>query len=461
MADLTPWRRKLKSALLFNSILTQALSAEAIEAACRALGHEWRDTFWNPTTTLVTFLFQVLSAEKTLRAAVADLLAQLAALGRRHLPSPDPTAYCQARQRLPAEVLVGLLGSVVERMKGLPQSTLTWLGRRVWIADATTVSMSDEPELQTAFPQPSAQKRGCGFPVARLEALFCWATGAIVDGVIGSLHTAELPLFRKLWHHFQPGDVVLCDRAYCAYVDMVRLLQRGVFCVFRLHHGRNADFRRGKRLGKNDRLVTWQRPQWLKSMGISKEEFAALPETLTVRMVRVASAPKGFRSRTIVVATTLLDPIETPADEIRALYRDRWMAELNLRSIKVQLGMDILRGKSVDVVTKEIIMHLVEYNLIRLLMWHAAREHDCDLHRLSFTGTLHRWRDVLPLMLRARSRAEALQLVTCLLRWIAADPVPDRPNRVEPRRKKRRPKAYSLLNKPRSWYHRHGDASAR
>ena len=122
--------------------------------------------------------------------------------------------------------------------------------------------------------------------------------------------------------------------------------------------------------------------------------------------------------------------------------------------------MDILRGKSVDVVTKEIIMHLVEYNLIRLLMWHAAREHDCDLHRLSFTGTLHRWRDVLPLMLRARSRAEALQLVTRLLRWIAADPVPDRPNRVEPRRKKRRPKAYSLLSKQRSWYHRHGDANA-
>jgi hypothetical protein len=461
MADLTPWRRKLKSALLVNSILAQALSPKAIEAACRALGHEWRESFWDPTTTLVTFLFQVLSAEKTLRAAVSDLLTQLAVLGRRHLPSPDPTAYCQARQRLPAEVLIGLLGSVVEQMKGLPQSTLTWLGRRAWIADGTTVSMPDEPGLQAVFPQPSAQKRGCGFPIARLEALFCWATGGIVDVVIGSLHTAELPLFRKLWHHFKTGDVVVCDRAYCAYVDMARLLQRGVFCVFRLHHRRKADFRRGKPLGKDDRLVTWQRPKWLKSMGISKEELAALPEMLTVRLVRIVGAPRGFRSRTIIVATTLLDPIETPADEIRALYRDRWRAELHLRSIKVQLGMDILRGKSVDVVTKEIIMHLVEYNLIRLMMWHAAREHDCDLHRLSFTGTLHRLRDTFPLILRARTQAEALHLVTLLLRWIAADPVPDRPNRVEPRRKKRRPKEYSLLNKPRSWFHRHGDDNAR
>lgn len=461
MADLTPWRRKLKSALLVNSILAQALSPKAIEAACRASGHEWRDTFWNPTTTLVAFLFQVLSAEKTLRAAVADLLAQLTALGRRHLPSPDPTAYCQARQRLPAEILVGLLGSVVEQMKGLPQSALTWLGHRVWIADGTTVSMPDEPELQAAFPQPSAQKRGCGFPIARLETLFCWATGGIVDMVIGSLHTAELPLFRKLWHHFKPGDVILCDRAYCAYVDMARLLQRGVFCVFRLHHRRAADFRKGKALGKHDRLVTWERPKWLKSMGISKEELAALPETLTVRMVRIANTPRGFRSRTITVVTTLSDPIETPANHIRALYRDRWRAELHLRSIKVQLGMDVLRGKSVDVVTKEIVMHLVEYNLIRLMMWHAAREHDCDLHRLSFTGTLHRLRDTLPLMLRARTKAEALHLIALLLRWIAADHVPDRPNRVEPRRKKRRPKEYSLLTKPRQWYKQHGDDNAR
>ena len=462
MADLKRWKRNLKETLLVHSLLATTLSPEAIEAACRRFGHAWRETFWNPTTTLLTFLLQVLSAEKTLRAAVADLLAQLAALGRQGLPSGDPTAYCQARQRLPIEVPIAMLGHVVEQIKPLPGAVHTWLGRRVWLVDGTTVSMPDEPELQAAFPQHSEQKPGCGFPIARLVVLFCWATGAIMDVVLDSLHAAELPLFRKLWHHFRPGDVVLCDRAYCAYVDMVRLLHRGVFCVFRLHHRRKADFRAGQRLGKDDQLVTWARPpRWLASFGISREEFEQLPESMTVRMVRIPATPKGFRSRTIVVVTTLLDPITTPADDIRALYRDRWLAELNLRSIKAQLGMEVLRGKSVDVVTKEIVMHLMVYNLIRLLMWHAAREHGRDLHRLSFTGTLHRLRDMLPLMLRAGKRTQTLRLTAELLKRIADDELPDRPNRIEPRRRKRRPKEYSLLQRPRSWYRLHGDPHAR
>jgi hypothetical protein len=462
MADLKRWKRNLKETLLVNSLLATTLSPEAVEAACRAFGHTWRETFWNPTTTLLTFLLQVLSAEKTLRAAVADLLAQLAALGRQDLPSGDPTAYCQARQRLPIEVPIAMLDHVVEQIKPLPGAARAWLGRRVWIVDGTTVSMPDEPELQAAFPQHSEQKPGCGFPIARLVVLFCWATGAIVDVVVGSLHTAELPLFRKLWQHFEPGDVVLNDRAFCSYVDLVRLQERGVFCVSRLHHRRKADFRAGQRLGQDDQLITWARPlRWLPSFGISREDFEQLPESMTVRMVRIAATPKGFRSRTVVVVTTLLDPIETPADEIRALYSDRWLAELNLRSIKTQLGMEILRGKSVDVVTKEIVMHLVVYNLIRLLMWHAAREHGRDLHRLSFTGTLHRLRDLLPLMLRAASRAEAQRLTAELLRRIADDHVPDRPNRIEPRRRKRRPKEYSLLQRPRRWYRLHGDSGAR
>ena len=462
MADLKRWKHNLKETLLVNSLLATTFSQPAIETACRAFGHAWRESFWDPTTTLLTFLLQVLSAEKTLRAAVADLLAQLLALGRQDLPSGDPAAYCQARRRLPVEVPIAMLAHIIEQIKPLPQSALTWLGRHVWLADGTTVSMPDEPELQAAFPQHSGQKPGCGFPMARLVVLFCWATGAIMDVVIDSLHSNELPLFRKLWHHFRPGDVVVCDRAYCSYVDMVRLLEQGVFCVFRLHHRRKADFRAGQRLGKDDQLVTWRRPKRrLESMGVSAEEFDRLPETLTVRMVRITATPKGFRSRTIVVVTTLLDPLETPADEIRALFRDRWLAELNLRSIKTQLGMEVLRGKSVDVVTKEIVMHLVVYNLIRLLMWHAAREHGRDLHRLSFTGTLHRLRDLFPLVLRARNRSEAQRLTAELLFRIADDQIPDRPNRFEPRRRKRRPKEYSLLSKPRHWYHLHGDTEAR
>ena len=234
--------------------------------------------------------------------------------------------------------------------------------------------------------------------------------------------------------------------------------------LFRSHQRRKADFRCGKTLGHDDRLVIWTRPErWFPSFGVSREEFAQLPETLPVRLVRIAQTPRGFRSRTIVVVTTLLDPIEAPADEIRALYRDRWTVELNFRSLKTHLGMDILRSQSPDMVRKEIAMYLLAYNLIRLLMWQAAREHHRDLHRLSFTGTLHRLRTACPLLVfrSTRCAGELARLWNQLLAWIASDSVPDRPNRLEPRRRKRRPKEYSLLQQPRAYYRLHGDLHAR
>lgn len=462
MANLTRWKRQLKSSLLVNSAFCDMLSPMTIEESCRQAGHAWRDSFWSPSLTVITFLFQVLDGAKTLRAAVALLLAQLAARGDTDLPSADPTAYCQARQRLPGEVFAGLLTHVSNQMKALPQTEQTWLGRRVWITDGSTASMPDTPELQATFPQPAGQKPGCGFPVAKFVALFSWATGAIVDIVIGNLAPHELPLFRKLWHHFRSGDVVLNDRAYCTYVDFVRLRERGVYCVSRLHQKRKIHWPSARRLGQDDWLVTWRRPQqWIPSCGLSEQQFERLPETLDVRIVRISHVPRGFRSRPIWVATTLLDSIETPADQIRALYRDRWTAELNFRSLKTALGMDILRGKSVNVVSKEMVMHLVAYNLIRLLMWHAAAQHGRDLHRLSFTGTLHRWRTTMPLLIQHRTLADTLSLLGLTLLWIAQDEVPERPNRLEPRRRKRRPKEYSLMQHSRGWYHKRKDSGAR
>lgn len=463
MASIAHWKPYLKTHLLTDPVLTEALSRTRIEQHCREVGHLWRDSFWSPSVTVLTFLLQVLDPSKTLRAAVAGLLTRLAALGWTALPSADPSAYCQSRQRLPGEILTGLLSTLAERLRNLAGKEARWLGHQVWILDGSSVSMPDEPELQKAFPQPSGQKPGCGFPVAQFVALFSWASGAIIDLAIDSLRPHELTLFRRLWHHFAPGDVVLADRAYSAYVDMARLRQNGVFCVFRLHQRRSHDLRAGRALGRDDRLVTWTRPQqWIPSIGISREEFVQLPDTLTVRLVRVTNAPRGFRSRTIVLVTTLLDPDDTPADDLRQLYRDRWMAELNLRSLKTALGMDVLRGHSVAVVAKEIAMNLVAYNLIRLLMWHAARRHDCDLHRLSFTGTLHRLHLALPmLLLGGQAPASPVPLLHLILHWIAADLLPDRPNRYEPRRVKRRPKQYSRLNRPRDWFRARCDHSGR
>ena len=450
MATITHWRRYVNDQLLVDPLLSKALSAENIEAHCRSAGHGWRKSFWSPSITVLAFVLQVLSAEKTLRAAVVTLLTRMAAQCRRDLPSQDPTAYCQARQRLPGAVMVALLATTADAMRAMVPHEHRWLGRRVRIFDGSSASMPDTPELQKAFPQPSAQKRGCGFPVAQFVAMFCWSTGAVLDIVIDTLRPHELTLFRKMWHHFQPGDVILADRAYGAYVDMARLLQRGVHCVFRLHQRRVVDWRRGQRLSRGDRLVRLHKPkQYLASCGISRREFRRLPDTMMVRLVRIRREQPGMQTREMTIVTTLTDPSDVPADDVRNLYRDRWTAELNLRNIKTALKMEVLRGESPDVVRKEIAVHLLVYNLIRLLMWHAAVQHGRDLHRLSFTGTLHRVRAVLPMMAMAAGPTAVANLFAYLIESVAEDVLPYRPDRVEPRRVKRRPKPYRLLTKPR------------
>jgi hypothetical protein len=462
MASIAYWRQRLKSSLLFDPTVRRVLDVERIEEQCRQVDHHWRSSFWSPPVTLLTFLLQVLSAEKTLRAAVASLLSQLVIQKVDHAPSPDPSAYCQARQRLPGPVVDDLNQALAKEMQTELGRNGLWRGHRVKKVDGMTVSMPDEPLLQKAFPQPDAQKAGCGFPVARLVVMFCWATGAAIRQAIGNLKDGEISLFRRHYADWlERGDVVLADRHYCSYTDLARLNEQGVFVVYRLHQARPDDCRQGKRLGRNDRLVVWQRPKrWLASFGITHEAFSQLPATLTVRLIRVAQTPKGFRSRTVTMATTLLDPVAYPADEVRALHRDRWSVELNIRSLKTHLGMDVLRSQSEDVVRKEIAMHLLAYNLIRLLMWRAARLQDRNLHRLSFTGTLHRLRQIAGPIVFAPHPDDS-QWIARILAWVGIDLVPDRPNRVEPRRRKRRPKGYSLLTKPRNWYRKQGDNNAR
>ncbi|MGH9602800.1 MAG: IS4 family transposase, partial [Terriglobales bacterium] len=304
MASIAHWKRRINTNLLNDPIITEALDPERIEQHCRDIGHHWRQSFWSPATTLLTFLLQVLDPEKTLRVAVTQLITHMAAEGCRDLPSSDPSSFCQGRLRLPGEALTRVRAMLAEDLRGVVGATHRWLGRQVWIVDATTSSMPDTPELQKHFPQPSGQRRGCGFPIAKLLAVFCWTTGAVHEVVIDALTPHDLTLFRTIWELFAAGSVVLADRAYCSFVDVARLLDRGVHCVLRLHQRRRADFRRGQRLGHDDRLVTWTRPaQWMASCGISRDEFEKLPDTLTLRMIRITGTPKGFRSRTMVVVT--------------------------------------------------------------------------------------------------------------------------------------------------------------
>lgn len=477
MAILPARFPSVNSRVLQDETVAELLAPTQITEFSRQAGHKWRASFWSPYITFLTFLLQVLDGATTQRSAVALLQIHLAARGRPPEPSDrqrvlrdragrprkkvvrqemsaDPSAYCQARRRLPLGVIQRALQALAEHLWGTAHAYATLRGRRVWVVDGSSASMPDTGELQKSFPQPSEQRPGCGFPRMKFVAVFCHATGAIAEFAAGCLDCSELKLFRSLWHRFGPGEVVLADRAYGSYTDLARLRERGVFGVFRLHQARRADFRAGRCLGPGDRLVTWSRPVWRPSFGLSRAEFQSLPLTLDVRLVRIEHTLRGFRNRRIDVVTTLLDPEETPADEIRALYRCRWTAELNFRSLKTHLGMDILRGKSVDVVTKEMAMHVLVYNLTRLLMWRVARAHGRNPQRLSFTGTLHRLRHALPMLLIGSlpSVESRTAVISYLVYAIATDLVPDRPNRVEPRRRKRRPKQYPLLMRPRQYY---------
>ena len=342
------------------------------------------------------------------------------------------------------------MGQIGHRLREEVSATITWCGRRVWLVDGTTCSMPDTPDLQAAFSQPDAQVPGCGFPVAKVVALFCWASGAVLAASIGPLWMSELQLWRELWSVLSPGEIVLGDRFYCSFYDIVGVMRRGCDAVFRLHQRRSEDFRQGKRLGKDDRRVTWRRPEWnARPRGMGRREWKALPKTLTVRLIRFGVDLPGFRCKTITVATTLLDPVTYPAESLAALYRDRWGIELRFRDIKTTMGMEVLRGKTADIVRKEIHMHLLAYNLIRCLMWQAAAQHGRALHRLSFAGTVDRLNAVEPYLQLYDGSYRAEDLYALLLRWIADDLVPHRPNRLEPRAVKRRPKQYDLLNRPR------------
>lgn len=451
MPRMTYFHKILKKDLFKRiTFLENFFSTEDILATAAAEHYRWRERIWTPMQTLWTFLVQVLNPDCSCRAAVAQVLAEQAAMGESAEVSADPTAYCQARRRLPLGLFKTAFQKIGQSLRAKVNTDYLWHGRRVWVVDGSSCSMPDTPELQEAFGQPDGQRRGCGFPVARLVSLFCWATGTIADVVIGAYRSSELALWRQLWEHLKFDDIVLADRFYCTYSEVARLMSRGCDGVFRLQgaRARTMDFRRGKRLGKNDRLVRWYRPK-LCPRTLCQKEFAALPETLTVRVLRFHTQTPGFRSQTIMVATTLLDPKIYPLEAIAQLYADRWTVELRLRDLKTTLGMDVLRGKSPDVVCKEIYMHMVAYNLLRALMWQAAETHDRPLHRLSFAGTMQRFEVMAPYLFLFCGTARAVKLYSLLLKWIAGDILPCRPGRIEPRAVKRRPKEYDLLNKPR------------
>jgi hypothetical protein len=448
---MTPCQGRLHS-------FQQRLAAEAFSNLAGIVGHllpatlmerlsheGQRRRLFAALTTFWGFLAQVLSPGQPCREALRQIQAARRRQGRSAICSCT-SAYCKARRRLPERILQAIWQEIAAGLgRSVPQDTL-WRGYRVGVVDGTGVSMPDTAANQALWPQPSAQRRGCGFPVMKLVGLFSLATGAMHALVMGNLHQAEQILYPHLWTALTGDfDLLLGDRNFGSFSMFCALRQCGLQGVFRLNQCRKVDWRKGKRLGKFDRLVTWNRPVkltwWLPEPA---------PEKITVRILKVCVPITGFRTRVLFISTTLLDAEQFPAHALAELYRRRWQVELFFRHVKTTMHMDVLRCLTPEMIRRELHMHMIAYNIVRGFMLQSARTYHVPVCRISFKGTCDTLRQWAPHL----AAAAAIQAIySRLFRWmleiIADDEAPLRPNRSEPRAVKRRPKNYRRLTKPR------------
>jgi hypothetical protein len=425
------------------------LSRDLVEDACRRCQHRWRVRIYTPWITLGLFLSQVLSDDQCCDDAV-DRFQRFRYDQGLPAVAPLTASDCEARQRLPEELTWEL---VRQTGRSIPEEAKeSWLyhGRAVKVIDGSTVTMPDTPENQAAYPQQASQAPGLGFPIARILVIFSLAVGTVLEAALGPYQgkqTSELALLRQVVGQFQGGDIALADRFFCSYWVIAELKRRGVDVVLRLHQRRKADFRRGRRLGKGDHLVTWTKPAEVPDW-MTRAEYDAMPAELGVREIRVQVTDTAKRVRTLIIVTTLSDAKAYRAEGVRGLFRQRWQAELNLRSLKCVMKMDRLRTKTPEMVGKEVALHLLGSNLIRGIMAEAARADQVTPRRLSFAGALHTVRafEEAHLYDPVRIRADFARLLEVIAK---KKKVGGRPDRYEPRAVKRRPKPHPLLTMPR------------
>ncbi len=403
---------------------------------------------YTPIVTLWAMISQVLSPDKSLSQAVKRMGIWLSSAGAVP-PSSDTGAYSKARQRLPSRLAQQLVPFVAEELEKQVPTEQQWRGRRVRVCDGTTVLMSDTAANQAEYPQHTNQKPGCGFPIAKIVVLFSLLTGAVVSAGIASLATSELVIGRLLYANLLPDDVILADRAYGNYVDLVLVKQQGADAVFHKNHLRKTDFRRGKKLGIGDHQVVWNKPQQCPKH-MSNEEFEGLPDNFIVREVCLRIKQRGFRDKRIIIVTTLLDAKQYSVQQLTLLYGLRWSAaEVNLRYLKTTLKMEMLTAKTPVMVRKEIWTHLLASTLLRTIIWQAVSSSEHTAFQISFQSTRQQFNLLLTLLATTGKRQQR-QWHQLLLEQVATNLLTIRPERSEPRVLKRRPKPYPRMQEPRS-----------
>jgi Transposase DDE domain len=422
--------------------VARRLDPESIRSACREAGHDWRNCVLVPVAIVHWFVIQVLHGNTSLE--------HVARLGGGRFTG---AAYCLARACLPLAVFEIVLRDLVAALAPDVETEGLWRGHRTFLADGSGASMPDVPELQSQFGQSGAQKPGCGFPTTKILALFHAGTGMLLKVLVAPLRSHEMAGVGGLHPALRPGDVLVGDRGFCSFAHIAMLAGCGVQAVFRIHQRQIVDFTANRPhaqigakqaakglprsrwlrgLGGFDQVVEWfkpeNRPEWMPTA-----EYETLPETLTVRELRYDVGRPGFRTRRATLVTTLVDAAAYPLEALAELYGARWRVELNLRHLKTTMKMDVLKCKTVDGVLKELTVYAIVYNLVRVVMVGAARRQAVDVERISFIDAL-RW------LTDAGPEDDPPRLVVN----------PERPGRYEPRVRKRRPKQYPLMKKPRS-----------
>ena len=436
--------------------IARQLQEEIPAAIVDTLSTTIRERVYTSAVTFWAFLGQVFSEDGSCASAVAGV-QQMRRNAGLSVPSPNTASYTEARQNLPDELLDSVQSHLNKQLDAHLSSSQLWRGYRVKSVDGTSVQAPDTAANQKEYSQPNTQKPGCGFPSVQLVGLIDLCHGGLLNFSHGDCNTSELRGFEQLENHLKKGDLLVADRLYSSYELIARLAGKGIPFIGRNHQSRKVDFRKGRKLGRDQRQIEWRKPHAQPpGSAATAEEWDALPDSLEMRIIRTKGPDREGKMKTRYIVTTLTDAEEYPAEEVASIYHHRWEIELRFRDIKTTMGMELLRTQTPEMLRKEIKMHAIAYNLIKLLMLKAAAEHGVSHRRIGFKGVLQvldKFR--VGFQKYANQPRKLREEKSNLLLRIAERLVPYRPGRNEPRKKKRRPKSYGWLQKPRHEYFEH------
>lgn len=432
--------------------LAEEISPESVARHAGTL----RRRIYTHAVVFWAFLAQVLDEDGSCAKAVAMVQSWYRRLGVP-IPGAGTSSYTKARQKLPKSMLDGIHSEVREGLDRNITSEDLWRGHVIKAVDGFSVQLPDTAENQAQYPQPCTQEAGCGFPVMQGVALLNLCHGGWEQVAESKLDEHELSAMDHLVTFVGKDEVLLSDRAYCSYELIARLSGREAHFIGRHHQARKIDFRRGKKLGPDQRLVKWARPlSQPPGSCLSEQAWEQLPEEMELRIIRVRTRNRDGKSKTMYLVTTLLDDSAYPAEEIAGLYFHRWEIELRFRDLKTTMGMERLRTKSPEMARKEMMMFMIAYNAIRLLMLKAAKQEGVNHRRLSYKGTLQVLAAGAADFVGTHNRPKILgDLKSQMLSQIAQRTVPYRPGRNEPREVKTRPKPFPRLTCARRSHPQH------